>query len=148
MFCSYVFASRLLCILPVCFMAFCPLIYLRSFIKKKKIGTSLCLLEMSDICCVFTQELMEKLKMPSDAQLMQIAIADLNNSSLPMEDHHRALQELLILVESIDNANGIVHFCIFSRAQMQCFFFLLSFSSVHYYFLSVYLVNLDYLKER
>ncbi|KAJ9710074.1 hypothetical protein PVL29_001512 [Vitis rotundifolia] len=52
-------------------------------------------------------ELMEKLKMPSDAQLMQIAIADLNNSSLPMEDHHRALQELLILVEPIDNANDL-----------------------------------------
>ncbi|WJZ81858.1 hypothetical protein VitviT2T_001674 [Vitis vinifera] len=53
------------------------------------------------------KELMEKLKMPSDAQLMQIAIADLNNSSLPMEDHHRALQELLILVEPIDNANDL-----------------------------------------
>ena len=55
--------------------------------------------------------------MPSDAQLMQIAIADLNNSSLSMEDHHRALQELLILVEPIDNANGIALFCIFPRAQ-------------------------------
>lgn len=53
-----------------------------------------------------TQELMEKLKMPSDAQLMQIAIDDLNNSSLSLEDRHRALQELLILVEPIDNANG------------------------------------------
>ncbi|CAK9178781.1 unnamed protein product [Ilex paraguariensis] len=50
------------------------------------------------------KELMEKIKMPSDAQLMQIAIDDLNNSSLPLEDHHRALQELLILVEPIDNA--------------------------------------------
>lgn len=53
-----------------------------------------------------TQELTDRLKMPSDAELMQIAIDDLNNSSLPLEDHHRALQELLILVEPIDNANG------------------------------------------
>lgn len=52
------------------------------------------------------QELMEKLKMPSDAQLMQIALDDLSNSSLSLEDRHRALQELLILVEPIDNANG------------------------------------------
>ncbi|XP_048318693.1 uncharacterized protein LOC107431822 isoform X2 [Ziziphus jujuba] len=51
------------------------------------------------------KELMEKLKVPSDAQLMQIAIDDLNNSSLALEDRHRALQELLFLVESIDNAN-------------------------------------------
>lgn len=61
--------------------------------------------------CLFvlllTQELMEKLKIPSDAQLMQIAIDDLNNSSLSLEDHHRALEELLILVEPIDNANGV-----------------------------------------
>lgn len=49
---------------------------------------------------------MEKLKMPSDAQLMQIAIDDLNNSSVSLEDHQRALQEILVLVESIDNANG------------------------------------------
>ncbi|PPS13689.1 hypothetical protein GOBAR_AA06892 [Gossypium barbadense] len=51
------------------------------------------------------KELMEKLKMPSDAQLMQIALDDLSNSSLSLEDRHRALQELLILVEPIDNAN-------------------------------------------
>ncbi|XP_050275968.1 hsp70 nucleotide exchange factor FES1 [Quercus robur] len=51
------------------------------------------------------KELMEKLKMPSDAQLMQIALDDLNNSSVSLEDRHRALQELLILVEPIDNAN-------------------------------------------
>lgn len=44
--------------------------------------------------------------MPSDAQLMQIAIDDLKNASLPLEDRYRALQELLILVEPIDNANG------------------------------------------
>lgn len=49
---------------------------------------------------------MEKLKMPSDTELMRIAIADLNNSSLSLEDRQRALNELLILVEHIDNANG------------------------------------------
>ncbi|XP_044507411.1 hsp70 nucleotide exchange factor FES1-like isoform X2 [Mangifera indica] len=53
------------------------------------------------------KELMEKLKMPSDSQLMQIALGDLNNSSLSVEDHYRALQELLILAESIDNANDL-----------------------------------------
>ncbi|GLT51194.1 hypothetical protein SLA2020_382930 [Shorea laevis] len=53
------------------------------------------------------KELMEKLKMPSDAQLMQIALDDLNNSSLSLEDRQRALQELLILVEPIDNANDL-----------------------------------------
>ncbi|GMI67144.1 hypothetical protein like AT3G51980 [Hibiscus trionum] len=53
------------------------------------------------------KELMEKLKMPSDAQLMQIALDDLRNSSLSLEDRHRALQELLILVEPIDNANDM-----------------------------------------
>jgi len=49
---------------------------------------------------------MEKIKMPSDAELMKIAIRDLNNVSTSVEDRHRALQELLELVESIDNANG------------------------------------------
>ncbi|KAL6968750.1 hypothetical protein U1Q18_034543 [Sarracenia purpurea var. burkii] len=49
---------------------------------------------------------MERLKTPSDAQLMQIAINDLNDSSLTLEDHCHALQELLILVEPIDNSNG------------------------------------------
>ncbi|XP_077227726.1 hsp70 nucleotide exchange factor FES1-like [Tasmannia lanceolata] len=53
------------------------------------------------------KELMEKLKVPSDAELMQIAIADLNNSFLSLEDRHRALEELLILVEPIDNANDL-----------------------------------------
>jgi len=53
------------------------------------------------------KELMESLKMPSDAQLMQIAIDDLKNSSLLLEEHLRALQELLILVEPIDNANDL-----------------------------------------
>ncbi|WOH07511.1 hypothetical protein DCAR_0726941 [Daucus carota subsp. sativus] len=53
------------------------------------------------------KDLVEELKMPSDAQLMQTAIRDLNNSSLSLEDHHRALQELLILVEPIDNANDL-----------------------------------------
>ncbi|PSS27016.1 Hsp70 nucleotide exchange factor like [Actinidia chinensis var. chinensis] len=53
------------------------------------------------------KELMERLKMPSDAQLMRIAIEDLNNISLPLEDHRHALQELLVLVEPIDNANDL-----------------------------------------
>ncbi|XP_022874800.1 hsp70 nucleotide exchange factor FES1 [Olea europaea var. sylvestris] len=53
------------------------------------------------------KELMEKLKMPSDAQLMKTAIDDLNNSSLSLEDRHRALEELLILVEPVDNANDL-----------------------------------------
>ncbi|GFZ07021.1 ARM repeat superfamily protein [Actinidia rufa] len=53
------------------------------------------------------KELMERLKMPSDAQLMRIAVEDLNNSSLPLEDHRHALQELLVLVEPIDNANDL-----------------------------------------
>ncbi|WVZ64155.1 hypothetical protein U9M48_013718 [Paspalum notatum var. saurae] len=53
------------------------------------------------------KELMEKLKMPSDAELMKIAIADLNNSSLLLEDRRRALQDLLVLVEPIDNANDL-----------------------------------------
>ncbi|PIN01549.1 Armadillo/beta-catenin-like repeat-containing protein [Handroanthus impetiginosus] len=53
------------------------------------------------------KELMEKLETPSDAKLMKIAIDDLNNSSLSLEDRHRALQELLILVEPIDNANDL-----------------------------------------
>ncbi|KAK4373481.1 hypothetical protein RND71_008865 [Anisodus tanguticus] len=50
------------------------------------------------------KELMQKLKMPSDVQLMLIAVNDLDNSSLPLEHHHRALEELLVLVEHIDNA--------------------------------------------
>lgn len=53
------------------------------------------------------KDLVEKLKMPSDAQLMQIAVADLNNSSLSLDDHLRALEELLLLVEPIDNANDL-----------------------------------------
>ncbi|KAK7333935.1 hypothetical protein VNO80_30716 [Phaseolus coccineus] len=53
------------------------------------------------------KEIMEKIKMPSDAELMKIAIRDLNNVSTSLEDRHRALQELLELVESIDNANDL-----------------------------------------
>ncbi|CAN6218329.1 unnamed protein product [Urochloa humidicola] len=53
------------------------------------------------------KELMGKLKMPSDADLIKIAIADLKNSSSSLEDRQRALQELLILVEPIDNANDL-----------------------------------------
>lgn len=51
--------------------------------------------------------------MPSDAQLMRVALDDLNNSSLTLEDRHRALQELLILVEPIDNANGMLQHIVF-----------------------------------
>ncbi|EER96516.1 hypothetical protein BDA96_02G166600 [Sorghum bicolor] len=53
------------------------------------------------------KELMETLKVPSDAELMKIAIADLNNSSVLLEDRRRALQELLLFVEPIDNANDL-----------------------------------------
>jgi nucleotide exchange factor SIL1 len=57
---------------------------------------------------------MEKMKMPSDAELMHMAIDDLNNSSSSLEDRQRALQELLILVEPLDNANGKCNSCYFS----------------------------------
>lgn len=57
--------------------------------------------------CPTTQELMDKLKVPSDAELMKIAIDDLKKSSITLEDRQRALNELLFLVEPIDNANGI-----------------------------------------
>ncbi|CAA6659713.1 unnamed protein product [Spirodela intermedia] len=53
------------------------------------------------------KEVMEKLKMPSDADLMRIAINDLNKSTTSLEDRQRALNELLILVEPIDNANDL-----------------------------------------
>lgn len=55
------------------------------------------------------KEIMEELRMPSDAELMRIAINDLNNdsSSLSLEDRHRALQELLLLVEPLHNANDL-----------------------------------------
>ncbi|TKY49995.1 Nucleotide exchange factor SIL1 [Spatholobus suberectus] len=53
------------------------------------------------------KEILEKIKMPSDAELMKIAISDLNNVSTSLEDRHRALQELLELVEPIDNANDL-----------------------------------------
>jgi len=52
------------------------------------------------------QEIMEKTKMLSDAELMKIAIKDLNNGSTSLEDRYRALLELLELVEPLDNANG------------------------------------------
>lgn len=72
----------------------------------------MCFTEISDIGIMLKQELMERLKTPSDAQLMQIALDDLNNSSVSLEDRHRALQELLILVEPIDNANGMCEYFI------------------------------------
>ncbi|XP_057521419.1 uncharacterized protein LOC130801568 [Amaranthus tricolor] len=56
------------------------------------------------------QELVEKLRMPSDAELMKVAINDLNNSSISFEGRLRALEDLLNLVESIDNANVLHKF--------------------------------------
>ncbi|VFQ87611.1 unnamed protein product [Cuscuta campestris] len=53
------------------------------------------------------QEFMEKNKMPSDAKLMQIALDDLKNSSVSLEDRVRALNELLELVEPVHNANDL-----------------------------------------
>ncbi|CAL0306763.1 unnamed protein product [Lupinus luteus] len=53
------------------------------------------------------KEILEKMKLPSDAELMKIAISDLNNVSLSLEDRYRALHELLELVEPIDNANDL-----------------------------------------
>lgn len=53
------------------------------------------------------KELMEKLKVPSDAELMKVAIDNLSNYSISLEDRQRALNELLILVEAIDNANDL-----------------------------------------
>ncbi|CAH9132093.1 unnamed protein product [Cuscuta epithymum] len=53
------------------------------------------------------QEFLEKNKLPSDAKLMQIAIDDLKNSSVSLEDRFRALNELLELVEPIYNANDL-----------------------------------------
>ncbi|KAH7437618.1 hypothetical protein KP509_05G081000 [Ceratopteris richardii] len=47
------------------------------------------------------------MRMPSDADLMKIAIADLQNSSSSFEDRQRALQELLELVEPIYNSNDL-----------------------------------------
>ena len=51
--------------------------------------------------CIFLQELMEKLKIPSNADLMKIVVDDLKNSSISLEDRQHELQELLILVEPI-----------------------------------------------
>lgn len=45
--------------------------------------------------------------MKSDADLMKISLGDLQNNSSPPADRQRALQELLLLVEPIDNAIGI-----------------------------------------
>eukprot|EP00850_Spirogloea_muscicola_P012205 SM000078S22064 [mRNA] locus=s78:240807:242716:+ [translate_table: standard] len=50
---------------------------------------------------------MESMRMPSDAELMTTAIEDLRNASCSPQEHHCALQELLVLVEPIDNANDL-----------------------------------------
>lgn len=62
--------------------------------------------------------------MPSDADLMKIAIGDLNNSSISLEDRQRALQELLVLVEPIDNANGksVLEICLIVCLSFSFFF--------------------------
>jgi hypothetical protein len=46
--------------------------------------------------------------MKSDAQLMNISLADLLDKASTVLDRQRALQELLELVEPIDNALGII----------------------------------------
>lgn len=53
------------------------------------------------------REVLDNLQVTSDAQLMKVAIADLNNSSLARPDRVRALYELVELVEPIDNANNL-----------------------------------------
>eukprot|EP00850_Spirogloea_muscicola_P021924 SM000268S09740 [mRNA] locus=s268:157052:158926:+ [translate_table: standard] len=53
------------------------------------------------------REVMESMRMPSDAELMTTAIEDLRNASCSSQEHHDALQELLVLVEPIDNANDL-----------------------------------------
>eukprot|EP00271_Cylindrocystis_brebissonii_P005257 TRINITY_DN17206_c0_g1_i1.p1 TRINITY_DN17206_c0_g1~~TRINITY_DN17206_c0_g1_i1.p1 ORF type:complete len:443 (-),score=85.01 TRINITY_DN17206_c0_g1_i1:1-1329(-) len=54
------------------------------------------------------KEVMDAMKMPSDAELMTTAIADVKNAShLSVDEVLRALQELLQLVEPIDNANDL-----------------------------------------
>ncbi|GBG73488.1 hypothetical protein CBR_g16829 [Chara braunii] len=53
------------------------------------------------------RDLLDHLRMPSDAELMTVAIKDLQNDALSKEEHLRALDELLILVEPIDNANDL-----------------------------------------
>ena len=65
------------------------------------------------------QQVVEQLKMPSDAELMRIAIQDLINSSLSLQDRRRALHDLLVLVEPIDNANG--RFLIYSLIALFLF---------------------------
>ena len=42
------------------------------------------------------KQLMDELKKHSNAQLMHIAIDDLSNFSLSLEDQHRALEELVL----------------------------------------------------
>ncbi|OEL29197.1 hypothetical protein BAE44_0009785 [Dichanthelium oligosanthes] len=53
------------------------------------------------------KELMEKLKMPSDADLMKIAIGDLKNSSISLEDrqHLDKLGGLLPVIQELNNTN-------------------------------------------
>jgi len=50
---------------------------------------------------------MDAMKMPSDAEMMRVAIDDLTNASATLPQILHALEELLLLVEPIDNANGM-----------------------------------------
>lgn len=61
----------------------------------------------SDVQQPAIKEFLESLRMPSVADLVKIAIADLQNISLAVDNRRQALQELLELVESIDNANDL-----------------------------------------
>ena len=49
---------------------------------------------------------MDAMRMPSDAEMMRVAIADLQDPSACEPRLLHALEELAALVEPIDNANG------------------------------------------
>lgn len=53
------------------------------------------------------RDVVEAMRMPSNAELMKVAIADLLNESVSRENQLRALYELLQLVEPIYNANDL-----------------------------------------
>eukprot|EP00899_Mesostigma_viride_P010056 jgi/Mesvir1/19051/Mv12813-RA.1 len=52
-------------------------------------------------------DFMRSLDLPSDAEVMTLALEDLRNTSLSVEDHAHILEELRYLVEPIDNANDL-----------------------------------------
>eukprot|EP00898_Chlorokybus_atmophyticus_P007684 jgi/Chlat1/7917/Chrsp68S07380 len=53
------------------------------------------------------KEVMDLLRLPSDAELMTSSISVLTNETSPDIEREQALQELLYLVEPIDNANDL-----------------------------------------